>query len=83
MLMQPVKIRIQSQSSSIDGTDSIETVTIGRMTEKNNKFYAFYEEPEEVDQWKEKLIPKVGLRQGHYSAQRYCGLPAGICHGAG
>lgn len=47
MLMQPVKIRIQSQSSSIDGTDSIETVTIGRMTEKNNKFYAFYEEPEE------------------------------------
>lgn len=47
MLMQSVKIRICSQSNSIDGTDSIETVTIGRMTEKNNKNYAFYEEPEE------------------------------------
>ncbi len=43
--MQPVKIRIYSRSCNNDGTEELETVSSGCMTQKNNKFYAFYEEP--------------------------------------
>lgn len=45
-MMKPVKITIRSQSIGREGTEDIETVAAGRMTEKNNKFYAFYEESE-------------------------------------
>lgn len=42
--MQPVKIHIYSQSRSSEGTENIETTAYGRLAEKNNKFYVFYEE---------------------------------------
>lgn len=45
-MMQPVKIHIYSQSSGKDAAEQIETVAYGTLTEKNNKFYVLYEEPE-------------------------------------
>ena len=44
--MQPVKIHIYSQSHSSAGTENIETTAYGRLAEKNNKYYVFYDESE-------------------------------------
>ena len=44
--MQPVKIHIYSQSHSSVGTENIETTAYGRLAEKNNKYYVFYDESE-------------------------------------
>ena len=44
--MQPVKIHIYSQSHSSAGMENIETTAYGRLAEKNNKYYVFYDESE-------------------------------------
>ena len=54
--MQPVKIHIYSQSHSSAGMENIETTAYGRLAEKNNKYYVFYDEGK-VDE----LAKKYGI----------------------
>lgn len=45
--MKPVSIHIYSQSYGSDSQEQMKTLAYGKLTEKNNKFYAFYDESEE------------------------------------
>lgn len=48
MEMTPVKIHVVSNEKANNQQAAIETVSFGKMTEKNGKFYVFYDETEAV-----------------------------------
>lgn len=70
--MQPVKIHIYSQSHSSAGTENIETTAYGRLAEKNNKYYVFYDESEAAGLQALKLLLSGIMRESlFYAAARW------------
>ena len=70
--MQPVKIHIYSQSHSSVGTENIETTAYGRLAEKNNKYYVFYDESEAAGLAGTKLLSSGIMRESlFYAAARW------------
>lgn len=48
MEMKKVRIHVKSYEKNNNEKAAIETVSFGRMAEKNGKFYVFYDETEAV-----------------------------------
>lgn len=46
MEMKPVKVHVFSTEKSGGESSALETISFGKMTEKNGKYYVFYEETE-------------------------------------
>lgn len=78
--MQPVKITVISENSSSSGTEKLEVVSFGRLTEKNGIWYARYAESETTGfagtnttlKWKEESL--VLIRTGTLEHRQEFGL---------
>ena len=82
MEMKKVRIHVKSYEKNNNEKAAIETVSFGRMAEKNGKFYVFYDETEAVGMQGTKTTIKwnydnvVIIRSGTVESR-------GICPGAG